>query len=41
MLTSISVQNQPNAGKYGSLVAVGDAEGTVTLIELCDSLADL
>ena len=38
MLTSISVQNQPNANKFGSLVAIGDSEGTVTLVELCDAL---
>ena len=38
MLTTVNVQNNINATKYGSLVAIGDAEGTVTLIELCESL---
>jgi dynein intermediate chain 2 len=38
-LTTVSVQSQPNAGKFGSLAVVGDAEGTVTLMELCESLA--
>ena len=41
VLTNVTIQNQPNAGKYGSLVGVGDSEGTVTLIELCDSLSTL
>lgn len=38
MLTTVTVQNLPSAGRYGSLVAVGDNEGTVTLIELSESL---
>lgn len=38
MLTTVNVQSNINATKYGSLVAIGDAEGTVTLIELCESL---
>ena len=38
MLTTINVQSNINASKFGSLVAIGDAEGTVTLIELCESL---
>ena len=38
MLTTINVQSNINAAKFGSLVAIGDAEGTVTLIELCESL---
>ena len=38
MLTTVNVQSNLNAAKYGSLVAIGDAEGTVTLIELCASL---
>ena len=38
MLTTINVQNNINASKFGSLVAIGDAEGTVTLVELCESL---
>eukprot|EP00742_Colponemidia_sp_Colp-10_P001216 GILJ01001309.1.p1 GENE.GILJ01001309.1~~GILJ01001309.1.p1 ORF type:complete len:593 (-),score=99.77 GILJ01001309.1:140-1918(-) len=37
-LSSISVQAGPGQGVGGKLVAVGDAEGTVTLLELCDSL---
>lgn len=31
-LTSLSVQNQ------GSLIAVGDSDGVITLLQLCDSL---
>ena len=38
MLTTVNVQNNINAAKYGSLVAIGDSDGTVTLIELCESL---
>jgi dynein intermediate chain 2, axonemal len=38
MLTTINVQNTPNSTKFGSLVAIGDSEGTITLIELCESL---
>lgn len=40
MLSSISVQGQAQAGHGGSrLVAVGDVEGTVSLLEVCESLA--
>jgi dynein intermediate chain 2 len=34
-LTSISIQNQ------GSLMAVGDADGCITLMQLCDSLVNM
>jgi len=34
-LTSISIQNS------GQLVAVGDADGTITLMQLCDSLVNM
>jgi dynein intermediate chain 2 len=36
-LSSISVQGTTQSG--GHLVAVGDVNGTVSLLELCDSLA--
>merc|ERR1719231_991140 len=40
MLSSISVQGQAQAGHGGSrLVAVGDVDGTVSLLEVCESLA--
>merc|ERR1719375_2726248 len=34
-LTSVSIQNQ------GSLMAVGDADGVITLMHLCDSLVNM
>ena len=36
-LSSVSVQGTPQSG--GRLVAVGDVNGTVSLLEVCDSLA--
>ncbi len=39
MLTSLSVHNIPNNPRFGRLVAVGDADGTVTLMELCEALS--
>lgn len=39
MLTSLSVHNIPNNPRFGRMVAVGDADGTVTLMELCEALA--
>ena len=39
MLTSLSVHNIPNNPRFGRLVAVGDVDGTVTLMELCEALA--
>jgi len=38
-LTSIAVQNSSLSQTGGKLVAIGDAHGTVTLLELCDSLS--
>lgn len=38
-LTSIAVQNSSLSQTGGKLVAIGDAYGTVTLLELCDSLS--
>ena len=37
-LSSIAVQGQPGSG--GRLVATGDVNGTVSLLEVCDSLAE-
>ena len=39
MLSRLSVQNSSQSQLGGKLVAVGDVNGTVTLLELCDSLA--
>lgn len=39
MITSIAVQNSSLSQTGGKLVALGDACGTVTLLELCDSLS--
>lgn len=39
MLSTLSVQNSSQSQLGGKLVAVGDVNGTVTLLELCDSLA--
>merc|ERR1719424_236144 len=36
-LTSIALQGAPGATSSG-LMAVGDADGTITLVQLCDSL---
>lgn len=37
-LSSIAVQGNPQSG--GRLMAVGDVQGTVSLLEVCESLAD-
>jgi dynein intermediate chain 2 len=40
VLTSIALQGVPTSGHSASkLIAVGDVEGTVSLLEVCDSLA--
>jgi dynein intermediate chain 2 len=39
MLSSIAVQNSSQTQIGGKMVAVGDANGVVTLLELCDSLS--
>lgn len=39
MLSSISIQGSSQSQLGGKLIAVGDVTGTVTLLELCDSLA--